>query len=303
MAPVLRSLLLFLVAVLALAGPHPAQAQSPVATGAPLTGEVVLNRDVEVRVGPSEDARIVMTLSKGKPLNALGTPRGTNWTQVAIGGQPIGYVPWTALDPVYIPRFPNYGAPSAAGPAPGAAAAVAAVVPRAEWEAAAAGAPPQNGYVVATRNIGVTEFVDAKKRRTVTLRRGQVIKLGEVQNGRVDLLLPGRERVVAGFDGLLGVAGAYPVPGLPPVGTAPLFAAKLGEFVSYEEALRAWQAFVAGPGAQWRDRPPVVWPVFRSGHAFFQMGAGPFQGVELDRVCTTLAQRGLDCTPVELQTF
>lgn len=302
MTPLLRPLFLVILASLALADPAPVRAQSPVAIGAPLTGEVVLNRDVEVRVGPSEDARIVMTLSKGKPLNALGTPRGTSWTQVAIGGQPIGYVPWSALDPVYIPRFPNYGAPSSAGPAPGSAA-VAAVVPRAEWEAAATGAPPPNGYVVATRNIGATEFLDAKKRRTVTLRRGQVIKLGEVQNGRADLLIPGRERVVAGFDGLLGVAAAYPAPGVTPVGSGPLFAAKLGEFVSYEEALRAWQSFAAGPGIQWRDRPPVVWPVFRSGSAFFQMGAGPFQGVELDRVCTTLAQRGLDCTPVELQTF
>lgn len=86
--------------------PALASGQSPVATGAPLTGEVVLNRDVEVRAGPSQEARILRTLQGGKPLNALDTPRGTGWTLVAIGGQPIGYVPADALDPALLVRPP-----------------------------------------------------------------------------------------------------------------------------------------------------------------------------------------------------
>lgn len=279
----------------------PARAQSPVAIGAPITGEVVLNRDAEVRIGPSEDSRIVLTLNKGKALNALGTPRGTTWTQVAIGGQPIGYVPADALDPVYVPRPPPPPAPAGAASAP---AGIAAVVPRAEWDAAAAGAGGgAQGYVVATRNIGATEFLDGRKRRSVTLRRGQVVGLAGVENGRADLLVPGRGRVVVGLDGLLGVAAPYPLPGMPAVGTGTLYAVRLGEYVSFAEGLRAWRTFTAGPGMQWRDLPPVLWPVFRAGRAFYQMGVGPFTGVDLDRACVVLAQRAIDCNPVELQTF
>lgn len=91
-----------LVAAMALLWAAPAPAQSPVAIGAPLTGEVVLNRDVEVRVGPSEESRILRTLKRGNALNALDTPRGTGWTMVAIGGRPIGYVPADALDPALL---------------------------------------------------------------------------------------------------------------------------------------------------------------------------------------------------------
>lgn len=80
----------------------PAWAQNPVILGGPLTGEVVLNRDVEVRIGPSENARILRTMKKGAALNALGTPRGTSWTEVAIGGRPIGYVPADSLDPALL---------------------------------------------------------------------------------------------------------------------------------------------------------------------------------------------------------
>lgn len=280
----------------------PARAQSPVAIGAPITGEVVLNRDAEVRIGPSEDARIVLTLSKGKALNALGTPRGTTWTQVAIGGQPLGYVPADALDPVYVPRPPP--APAAAPAAGAAAVRTAALVTRAEWDAAVAGAgAAAKGYVVATKVISATEILSGRKQRSITLRRGQVAGIAAVENGRADLLVPGRERVVVALDGLMGVAAAYPLPGQPAIGTGPAYVMRFGEFVSYEEGVRAWQSFTAGPGQQWRDLPPVVWPVFRGGRAFYQMGVGPFTGVELDRACVALAQRALDCTPLELQTF
>ena len=83
-------------------GAAPAWAQNPVILGGPLTGEVVLNRDVEVRIGPGENARILRTMKKGAALNALGTPRGTSWTEVAIGGRPIGYVPADSLDPALL---------------------------------------------------------------------------------------------------------------------------------------------------------------------------------------------------------
>ena len=114
MAAVGRILWACVVATLLAATVPPAYAQSPVAIGAPLEGPVVLNRDVEVRIGPSQDARIISTMKGGRAVNALGTPRGTTWTQIAIGGQPIGYVPADSLVPVYVPR------PVPVAPAPAA---------------------------------------------------------------------------------------------------------------------------------------------------------------------------------------
>ncbi len=112
--PMLLGPMLLLGPILLL-GVSSAQAQSPVATGAPLEGPVTLNRDVEVRVGPNQDARIVKTMKSGESVNALGTPRGTAWTQIAIGGQPVGYVPADSLDTVYIPSSrPTYIAPAPA---------------------------------------------------------------------------------------------------------------------------------------------------------------------------------------------
>ena len=82
----------------------PALAQSAVSIDGPPQGEVVLNRDIEVRLAPHETSRILRTLQRGQALNALDTPRGTRWTLIAIGGQPIGYVPSDALDPALMRR-------------------------------------------------------------------------------------------------------------------------------------------------------------------------------------------------------
>ncbi|MGQ9364727.1 SH3 domain-containing protein [Azospirillum sp. ST 5-10] len=305
---------LLLAAALALFLPAAAApAQSPVAVGAPLEGEVVLNRDVEVRAAPDQNARIVLTLQRGKALNALGTPRGTSWTQVAIGGRPIGYVPMDALDPVYAPRPQSgtggagTGGAGAGGPGAGAPAA-AALVPHDAWSgaapaAAAAGPRGPQGYVVATRNVGATELLDGKKRRHLTVRKGEVAGLVDVTNGRLTLALPGRAPVVAGVDGFLGIATSYPLPGVPPLGIGPVYVARLGEYVSYGEGVRAWTEFTAGPGAQWGDRPPMVWPVFRGGTAVYEMGVGPFDRGQIDGVCSVLARRGRDCALAELAVF
>jgi len=309
-----RGLGAWVVAALMTLGVGAAQAQSPVATGMPLEGPVLLNRDVEVRVGPSQDARIISTMQSGRAVNALGTPRGTNWTHIAIGGQPVGYVPADALDPVYVPRPVPSPAAAATAPKPdrdaagkdGKAApsprhASGALVPRAAWETASP-APPL-GYVVATRAVRATELLEGKKSTALTLKKGQVVGLADVRNGRADLVVPGRGRVVADFDGLLGVAAPYPLAGEPALPAGPVYAVKLGEFVSYAEGLRAWTELTAGPAAQYKDRPPMVWPVFREGRVTYDMGVGPFTRMQIDGACTTLAQRGRDCTIVELEAF
>ncbi len=279
------------------AGVH---AQSPVAVGAPLTGEVVLNRDVEVRIGPSEDARIVMTLKRGKALNALGTPRGTLWTEVAIGGQPIGYVPAGSLDPALMVARPVTGAAGAARPGE-PVHRNPAVVPRASWETAAQ--QPAQGYVVATESIAATEILEGRRRRGFTLRKGDVVGLIDSANGRATLALPSRSRAVATVEKLTGVVAPYPLPGMPPIEPGPLYAAKLGEYVSHAEGLRAWREFTAGPGAAYRDLPPMVWPVFRGPRTIYEMGLGPFTRNQADRACSVLAQRARDCWVIELDTF
>ncbi len=294
-----------------------ARAQSPVAIGAPLTGEVVLNRDIEVRIGPSEDARIVMTLKQGKALNALGTPRGTYWTEVAIGGQPIGYVPADSLDPALMvtgrpaiggegprahkpadPAKPGSGKPAADAPLPHRSAAV---VPRAAWDKAAQ--TPAEGYVVAAGPISATEILSNRKRRPFTLRQGDVVALISAANGEATLALPAGTRALAPVQGLVGVVAPYPLPGMPPVEPGMLYGIKLGEYVSYAEGLRAWKEFTAGPGSAYRDLPPMVWPVFRKGRLLYEVGVAPFTRLQVDTACGTLAQRGLDCTVIELDTF
>ncbi len=289
----------------------PVLAQSPVAIGAPLTGEVVLNRDIEVRIGPSEDARIVMTLKQGKALNALGTPRGTFWTEIAIGGQPIGYVPADSLDPALMVT----GRPAVGGEAPRPARPTAdgkpgeappsgrsaAVVPRDAWDRAAQ--TPGQGYVVAAKPVGATEFLDNKKRRSFTLRKGDVVGVIGIASGQATLALPAGTRAVAPVDGLVGVVAPYPLPGMPPIEPGMLYGAKLGEYVSYGEGLRAWKEFTAGPGSAYRDLPPMVWPVFKGSRTLYDMGIGPFTRLQVDTACGTLAQRGLDCTVIELDTF
>ncbi|MBP2299957.1 SH3 domain-containing protein [Azospirillum picis] len=305
--------------------PAPARAQSPVAIGAPLTGEVVLNRDIEVRIGPGEDARIVMTLKQGKALNALGTPRGTAWTEVAIGGKPIGYVPADSLDPALMvtgrpavggegprpPAKPASGggqasppaAPSPAAQRPDTAAPhrSAAVVPREAWDKAARS--PAEGYVVAAAPITATEVLSNRKRRSFTLRTGDVVGLLGAADGQATLALPAGTHALAPIRDLVGVAAAYPLPGMPPVEPGMLYGIKLGEYVSYGEGLRAWKEFTAGPGSTYRDLPPMVWPVFRRGRLLYDVGVAPFTRLQVDNACGTLAQRGLDCTVIELDTF
>lgn len=276
----------------------PATAQSSVAIGAPLVGEVVLNRDVEVRAAPSEAGRLLSTQPKGKALTALGTPRGTNWTQVAIGGVPLGYVPADALDQVYVPE----AAPDRPLPRGGAAASVspsgAAAVPRAAREAVdGLGA---QGYLVATRNLSVTERLPDGKRRSVALRKGQVVGLTAIRGSRLDLALPGRAPLEAQAEGFTGVAAAY-TDGTP--AGSRLFVGRLGEFLSYEEGLQAWQRFIAGPGIHLADRAPMVWPVIRSGRVQFLAGIGPFTAADLDRACASLTRQGYDCRPIPLTLY
>lgn len=220
----------------ALATPD-ARAQSPVQIGAPLTGEVVLNRDVEVRIGPLENARIVMTLDKGKPLNALGTPRGTTWTQVAIGGQPIGYVPADALDPAMavrpLPLPPTARRPAGGGVSPTAAAALA---PKAAWDKAQS--PQAKGYVVVLEDVAGPPPKDPKKPKGPLLRRGDVAALLDVVGTDARLVTPGGGRATAPLANLVGVISGYPLPGQSPLGVGPIYAAKLGEYVSYTEGRR-----------------------------------------------------------------
>jgi hypothetical protein len=122
-------------------------------------------------------------------------------------------------------------------------------------------------------------------------------------DGEATLALPAGTRALAPVQGLVGVAASYPLPGMPPVEPGMLYGIKLGEYVSYAEGLRAWKEFTAGPGSAYRDLPPMVWPVFRKGRLLYEVGVAPFTRLQVDTACGTLAQRGLDCTVIELDTF
>ena len=244
-----------------------------------------------------------MTLDKGKPLNALGTPRGTTWTLVAIGGQPIGYVPADSIDPALAVR-PLPLPPAASRPAGSPAnavslTAVAALAPKAAWDKA------QNaqakGYVAALEDVAGPPPKDPKKAKGPLLRRGEVAALLDVTGDEARLITPGGGRAATSLRKQVGESSGYPLPGQSPLGVGPIYAAKLGEYVSYAEGRRAWDVFVRGPaGGEFRGRPPMVWPNLRGDGVTYQMGIGPFSAAELDNICPTLAQRGFACVIVEL---
>jgi hypothetical protein len=290
-----------LAVLLAGAIPVPAWSQSAVSIGAPLTGEVVLNRDVEVRSQPSEAGRILSTLTHGKAVDALGTPRGSTWTQIGIGGVPLGYVPADALDPVYVvtppPRAGSNGG-SAGQPTGKPAAIAAAIVAKAAFDAA--GGNGTQGYVVATRNFAATEALDGGKQRSVAIRKGQVLGLTGTRNGTLALTMSGHSALEAKADGVIGVATVYPEP-RPSAGS--LYVGRLGEFLSYDEGIAAWRRFVAGPGAAYADRTPIVWPVFQGGRMVFEAGVGPLPNAELSGVCAPLSRQGYDCKPIALKGY
>mgnify|MGYP001809653836 CR=1 FL=1 len=300
----------------------PVRGESPASINAPIEGEAVLNRDAEVRILPREDSRIIMTLKEGKRLNALDTPRGTTWTKVAIGGQPIGYVPWDALDPAFIiagvereekaEQRRAAAADKAAGKeagkdGPATSATTGALVPLDAWTRAVSSnggaGMPVRGYMVATRTIKATLPSVEKKKPTVTLSKGDVAGFLGFSSGQVDLIVPGVGTASAPAAGLTGVASAYPQRTLPPMEKGPQVAIRIGEYPTYEEALNAWNEFVAGPGLQFRDVPPMVWPRVSGRAVSFATGIGPFTRAQTGTACAELAKRGRGCTLMPLTTF
>lgn len=300
----------------------PVRAESPAAITAPIEGEAVLNRDVEVRIQPREDARIIMTLKEGKRLNALDTPRGTTWTKVAIGGQPIGYVPWDALDPAFVitgvereekaeqrraAAADKAAAKEAGKETPAAAGTGGALVPLDAWTRAVSSnggaGMPVRGYMVATRNLKATLPSVETKKPTVALRKGDVAGFLGFSSGQVDLIVPGVGTASAPAAGLMGVASAYPQPTLPPMEKGPQVAIRIGEYPTYEEAVNAWNEFVAGPGLQFREVPPMVWPKVTGRTVSFATGIGPFTRAQTATACAELAKRGRGCTLLSLAQF
>jgi len=324
-APARRALPLLIAAVLAAvplaAAPVPGRAESPASITAPIEGEAVLNRDVEVRIQPREDARIILTLKEGKRLNALDTPRGTTWTKVAIGGQPIGYVPWDALDPAFViagveraeqaeqrRTATGQGTGQGAGTnAPATSGTQGALVPLDAWTRAVSSnggaGMPVRGYMVATRNLRATLPSVEKKKPTVSLRKGEVAGFLGFSAGQVDLMVPGVGTASAPASSLMGVASAYPQPTLPPMEKGAQVAIRIGEYPTYEEALNAWNEFVSGPGLQFRDVPPMVWPRVSGRTVTFATGIGPFTRAQTGTACAELAKRGRGCTLMPLTTF
>jgi len=287
----------------------PAFAQMSVSIDAPVAGDATLNRDIEVRVAPSENARILITLNQGDSVEALDTPRGSAWTRIGKGGVPMGFVPRDALDavpvpPVRVPAKPKPATPPAATPAtpartsPTDAERRVAIVPQATLAALGDG---NVGAMVATRNITVREKLPDGKTRSTTIRKGQAVGLAAVRGEALEVVIPGGTAAETSWAGWLGVGAVRLDPAPSPGG--PLVMGLLGEYASYEEGAASVRAFIAGPGAAWKDRPPLLWPVSRSGRVAWRAGVGPMSPVELDRACSLLTRRGDDCRVIEAVSY
>jgi len=285
----------------------PARAQMSVSIDAPVAGDATLNRDIEVRVAPSEGARILATMNQGEAVEALDTPRGSTWTRIGKGGVPLGFVPKDALDavavpPVRVPAKPKPATPPAAAPAatvktsPTDAERRVAIVPQATLAALGEG---NVGAMVATRNITVREKLPGGKTRSTTIRKGQAVGLAAVRGDTLEVVIPGGTAAETVKAGWLGVGAIRPdsAPG------GPLVMGLLGEYTSYEEGAVSVRAFIAGPGAAWKDRPPLLWPVFRSGRVAWRAAVGPMPPVDLDRACAILTRRGDDCRVIETVSY
>lgn len=298
---------LSVAALIVVGSPAVAFAQMSVSIDAPVSGDAVLNRDIEVRVAPSENARILSTLGQGDRVEALDTPRGLGWTRIGKGGVPLGFIPKDALDAVPVPpvRAPAKpptrapAAPPAASPgknAPTDADRRVAIVPRATLSVLGEG---NVGALVATRNITVREKLPGGKTRSTTIRKGQAVGLAAVRGETLEVVIPGGAAAETSWTGWLGVGAVRPDPA--PGG--PLVMGLLGEYTSFEEGTASVRAFVAGPGSAWRDGPPLLWPVFRSGRVAWRAAVGPMSPVELDRACSVLTRRGDDCRVIETVSF
>lgn len=284
----------------------PAVAQMSVSMDSPVSGDAVLNRDVEVRVAPSENARILSTHTQGEAVEALDTPRGSAWTRVGKGGVPLGFVPKDALDAVPVPPVKAPAQPAEPEtPKPTAAPATAssptdadrrvAIVPQATLAALGDGTL---GALVATRNITVREKIPNGKIRSTTIRKGQAVGLVAVRGETLEVALPGGAAAETGKAGWLGVGAIRPDPA-PATTDGPLVMGLLGEYANFEEGTASVRAFVAGPGAAWKEKPPMLWPVFRSGRTAWRAAIGPMPPLDLDRACSVLTRRGDDCRVLE----
>lgn len=301
-----RVLIVALVVVAGAGCGRPVRAQMSVAIDAPVAGDATINRDIEVRVAPAENARIVATLTQGDSVDALDTPRGSVWTRIGKKGVPLGFVPKDALDAVPVPPAPT-PRPPAPAPAPAAAAATppvasvdaerkAAMVSKATLDALGEGVV---GAMVATRNITVHEKPAGGGTRSKTIRKGQVVGLAAVRGSTLEVVLPGGGAAETTRAGWLGVGAARPDPAPP----GPLVIGLLGEYTSYEEGAASVRAFIAGPGASWRDHPPILWPVFRTDRVAWRAGIGPMAPPDLDRACAILTRRGDDCRVIETVAY
>jgi len=296
---------LSVAALIVVGSPVFAFAQMSVSIDAPVSGDATLNRDIEVRVAPSENARILSTLNQGDHVEALDTPRGMGWTRIGKGGVPLGFVPKDALDAVPVPpvrapaKPPSPATPPVAAPGktdPTDADRRVAIVPRATLSALGEG---NVGALVATRNITLREKLPGGKTRSTTIRKGQAVGLAAVRGETLEVVIPGGTAAETNWTGWLGVGAIRPDPA--PGG--PLVMGLLGEYASYEEGAASVRAFVAGPGAAWRDKPPLLWPVFRSGRVAWRAAVGPMSPVELDRACSVLTRRGDDCRVIEAVSY
>jgi hypothetical protein len=272
----MRLALSLLAAVLVAAAlPGPASA-----TDSPLSGEALLGRDVEVRAGPSAGAPALRALPRGTVVTSLGSPRGTGFAEIGIGGRPAGYVPVDALASIYGPREVS-----------GAVALLSRrlVAPDGGLDASH----------VLRRPVAAAEARDGKRRQT-RLPAGTPVALLDVADGKARVAADGTAGAAVEPDALLPIAGVH---GGEPGRGEPRghYLARVGEHASPAEAEAAWQALLrAAPhlGVHGRFVYPVLGPGLR-----FALAFGPMDRAGADSACLSLAQRQTDCWITELLAY
>jgi hypothetical protein len=255
------------------------------ATDSPLAGEALLARDVDLREGPSLEAPVVRSLAKGTTVSSLGSPRGTGFMQVGIGGRPVGYVPAGSLASIYAPREVS---------------GTVAVVAR---DRVAPGGQLDGSHVLRRSTTG-TEIRDGK-RREAKLEPGTVLGLLDMRDGKARLASETIASVTLDPDALLPIVGVHDLgSGQSAAGQGQalgLYVARVGDYPAPAEAEAAWDVLLRQAphlGEHRRFVYPVLGRTLR-----FALAFGPFDKAGADAACLSLAQRQADCWIVEVAAY
>ncbi|MDR3516165.1 MAG: hypothetical protein P4M00_10125 [Azospirillaceae bacterium] len=273
--------LVILAALLLRAGPviDAASAQTGPGLGGPQQGEVILNQDSDVHSLPTPEGKVVMTLAKGRTVVAFDTPRNTGWTQIAIGGRDIGYVPYDHLTSIYVVREVT---------------SHAAVISTARWAAGRMIPISQ----IAAKPVSAKQVLGHKTRR-IALAAGTGLGFVAMRGSEAMMMSESDANLLVPVSALLPIVGTYPNGARP---GANFFLAKVGDYPTSSTAHAAWSQLVA-TFPEYQVFSPFVYPVITEAKELHVLAFGPLTRDQANNQCITLAQKLRDCWIVEATSY